>query len=160
VSVKRALYPGTFDPVTLGHLDIMKRASCIFDELTIGVAEAYHKTAYFDLEERRRMVAESVEGIANVSVKTFSGLLAQEFEAQKVNVVIRGLRAVSDFEYELMLALMNRKLNPHFETVFLMPSERYIYLHSSMVREMAELGADVSELVPPPVLDAFRRRRC
>lgn len=157
--MKRALYPGTFDPITFGHLDIIKRASQIFDDLTIGVAEAYHKTAYFDLAERRRMVAESVVGIENVRVKTFSGLLAQEFEAEKVNVVIRGLRAVSDFEYELMLALMNRKLNPHFETVFLMPSERYIYLHSSMVREMAELGADVSELVPPPVMDSFRRRK-
>jgi pantetheine-phosphate adenylyltransferase len=154
----KALYPGTFDPITNGHLDLIKRASDIFDQLTVAVAEAYHKEAMFDLEQRRRFVEQSVTDLDNVDVKTFSGLLAEEVKTLAVDVVIRGLRAVSDFEYELMLALMNRKLNPDFETVFLMPSGRYIYLNSSMVREIADLGGDVSGLVPQPVLDALKKK--
>jgi len=157
--LKKALYPGTFDPITNGHLDIIKRASKIFDELTIAVAAAHHKKALFSLKEREGLVETSVKGLSNVKVMTFSGLLADEFKSLSVDVVIRGLRAVSDFEYELMLALMNRKLEPAFETVFLMPSEPYIYLHSSMVREILELGGDVSELVPPPVLAAFAGKK-
>lgn len=154
----KALYPGTFDPITNGHLDLIQRASRIFDHLTVAVAEAYHKKAMFDLEQRRQFVELSVAEIDNVDVKTFSGLLANEVKTLSVDVVIRGLRAVSDFEYELMLALMNRKLNPDFETVFLMPSGRYIYLNSSMVREIADLGGDVSGLVPQPVLDALKNK--
>ncbi len=157
--MKKALYPGTFDPITNGHLDIIKRASRIFDHLTVTVAEAYHKKALFSLDERRRLVENSIGDLSNVAVRTFSGLLAEEFRNLEINVVIRGLRAVSDFEYELMLALMNRKLEPTFETVFLMPSEQYIYLHSSMVREMMQLGGDVSDLVPPPVLEAFTGKK-
>jgi pantetheine-phosphate adenylyltransferase len=153
--VRKALYPGTFDPITNGHLDIIQRASKIFDHLTVAVAEAHHKEAMFGLKERRRLVEESVADLDNVYVETFSGLLADEVRQHNVDVVIRGLRAVSDFEYELMLALMNRKLNPEFETVFMTPSEQYIYLHSSIVRELAELGGDVTEMVPPPVLKAF-----
>lgn len=154
--MKRALYPGTFDPITNGHLDIIVRASKIFDHLTVTVAEAYHKEAMFSLEDRKRLVKESVADLDNVYVETFSGLLADEVTRHDVDVVVRGLRAVSDFEYELMLALMNRKLNPNFETVFMTPSEQYIYLHSSIVRELAELGGDVSEMVPQPVLNAFK----
>jgi pantetheine-phosphate adenylyltransferase len=156
--VKKALYPGTFDPITNGHLDIIERASKIFDHLTVAVAEAHHKAAVFGLEDRRRLVEESVAGLKNVYVETFSGLLADEVSKHDVDVVIRGLRAVSDFEYELMLALMNRKLNPNFETVFMTPSEQYIYLHSSIVRELAELGGDISEMVPKPVLKAFEKK--
>ncbi len=155
----RALYPGTFDPVTNGHVDLIHRASGLFDELVIAVAEAKRKGAFFSMAERTRLVRACIGGLTNVRVTNFEGLLAEEFETQKVDVVIRGLRAVSDFEYELMLALMNRKLNARFETVFLMPSEQYIYLHSSLVREVFALGGDVSALVPPPVLAAFRRRR-
>jgi len=154
----RALYPGTFDPITNGHLDIIKRASTLFDHLTVAVAEAYHKQAMFGLEDRKRLIEESAAGIGNVDVETFSGLLVDEVRKLKIDVVIRGLRAVSDFEYELMLALMNRKLNPNFETVFMMPSEQYIYLHSSIVRELAELGGDVSAMVPDPVLRAFEKK--
>ena len=155
----KALYPGTFDPITNGHLDLIRRASRLFDELVIAVAEATHKDATFSLDERRALVEASVAGIDKVRVERFSGLLAEEFQRQGVDVVIRGLRAVSDFEYELMLALMNRKLNEDFETVFLMPSEQYIYLHSSLVREVFALGGDISTLVPPPVLEAFREKR-
>lgn len=153
----RAMYPGTFDPITNGHCDIIRRAGKIFDHLTIAVAESHHKEAVFNIEERRELVAASIRDLTNVEVTTFSGLLADEFKNHSIDVVIRGLRAVSDFEYELMLALMNRKLEPTFETVFLMPSEQYIYLHSSIVREMAELGGDISELVPAPVLSAFAK---
>ena len=155
--MRKALYPGTFDPITNGHLDIIQRASKIFDHLTVAVAEAHHKDAMFGLKDRRRLVEASVADLDNVYVETFTGLLADEVRNLKIDVVIRGLRALSDFEYELMLALMNRKLNPNFETVFMMPSEQYIYLHSSIVRELAELGGDVSEMVPAPVLKAFQK---
>jgi pantetheine-phosphate adenylyltransferase len=156
--VRKALYPGTFDPITNGHLDIIRRANGLFDHLTVAVAESYHKKAMFNLEERKRHIEIAVADLDNVYVETFSGLLADEVRRLDVEVVIRGLRAVSDFEYELMLALMNRKLNPDFETVFLMPSEQYIYLHSSIVRELGELGGDVSEMVPKSVLEAFRKK--
>jgi pantetheine-phosphate adenylyltransferase len=156
--LKRALYPGTFDPITNGHLDIIGRGSKLFDHLTVAVAEGHHKDALFDLKDRKQLIEKSVAQLKNVYVETFSGLLVDEVKRLEVDVVIRGLRAVSDFEYELMLALMNRKLNPNFETVFLMPSEQYIYLHSSIVRELAELGGDVSEMVPRPVLDAFKKK--
>jgi len=157
--VIKALYPGTFDPITNGHLDIINRASGLFDHLTVAVAEAHHKESMFTLEERKELIVASVAGIDDVDVQTFTGLLVDEVEKLSVDVVIRGLRAVSDFEYELMLALMNRKLNPDFETVFMMPSEQYIYLHSSIVRELAELGGDVTEMVPPAVLKAFKKGR-
>jgi len=157
--MKRALYPGTFDPITNGHLDVIRRAARLFEELVIAVAEARHKEAVFSLGERTHLIEASITGIDNVRVVSFSGLLAEEFVRQKVDVVIRGLRAVSDFEYELMLALMNRKLEAGFETVFLMPSEQYIYLHSSLVREVHALGGDISALVPPAVLEAFAKKR-
>lgn len=155
----RALYPGTFDPVTNGHIDLIHRASRLFDEIVVAVAESRHKDAFFSLAERTRLLKVCVAGVPNVSVTSFKGLLAEEFRKEKVDVVIRGLRAVSDFEYELMLALMNRKLDKRFETAFLMPSEQYIYLHSSLVREVFTLGGDVSALVPAPVLAALNRRR-
>ena len=157
--MSRALYPGTFDPVTNGHVDLIHRASRIFDEIVVAVAESRHKGAFFSLAERTRLARACVKDLRNVRVTSFRGLLADEFRREKVDVVIRGLRAVSDFEYELMLALMNRKLDRRFETVFLMPSEQYIYLHSSLVREVYTLGGDVSKLVPPAVLSALKRRR-
>lgn len=155
----RALYPGTFDPITKGHLDIIERASKLFDELIVSIASGVHKEAHFSLATRKRLVADSVKQMPGVSVTTFKGLLADQCERLSVDVVIRGLRAVSDFEYELMLALMNRKLNPGFETVFLMPSEQYIYLRSSLVKEIFSLGGDISRLVPPAVLKAFERSK-
>lgn len=154
-----AIYPGTFDPITNGHLDIIQRASRLCDVLYVAVAGKSHKGTLFPIAARKRFVAESTSEIANVKVIALSGLLAEQCKKLSVDVVIRGLRAVSDFEYEMMMALMNRKLYPGFETVFLMPSERYVYLHSSLVREVSALGGDVSDLVPEPVAKALRRKK-
>lgn len=148
---KLALYPGTFDPVTNGHVDLVRRAARIFDHVIVAVAKGIHKDPFLTLDERRQLLTEALEGIEGVEVVSFDGLLVEEFRARSVDVVIRGLRAVSDFEYELMIALINRKLHPQFETVFLMPSEQYIYLHSSLVREIYQLGGEISCLVPPCV---------
>ncbi len=148
---KVALYPGTFDPITNGHVDLVKRASKIFDRVIVAVAAGVHKSTFLTVEQRFEAARDSLVGIDGVEVVTFDGLLVEEFRKRKVDVVIRGLRAVSDFEYELMIALMNRKLDPGFETVFLMPSEQYIYLHSSLVKEIHRLGGDVSCLVPESV---------
>ncbi len=155
----KALYPGTFDPITNGHVDLIHRASRLFDELIVAVAASKRKGAFFTQAERTRLVKESIREVPNVRVVSFKGLLADEFAAQKVDVVVRGLRAVSDFEFEWMMALMNRKLNARFETAFLMPSEKYVYLHSSLVREVVALGGDVTHLVPEPVLAAFKAKR-
>jgi pantetheine-phosphate adenylyltransferase len=154
-----ALYPGTFDPITNGHLDIIERAAKLFDSLVVAVAPGTHKDATFSLTERKRLVADSTRGITNVEVIILEGLLAERCKEMAIDVVIRGLRAVSDFEYEMMMALMNRKLYPGFETLFLMPSARYVYLHSSTVREVFSLGGDVSDLVPEPVSKALRETR-
>jgi pantetheine-phosphate adenylyltransferase len=153
----KAMYPGTFDPITNGHVDIIRRASRLFDVLVVAVAEGVHKDTAFSLEERKRLVEESVRGMENVEVEILPGLLAKQCEKMSVDVVIRGLRAVSDFEYEMMMALMNRKLYEKFETIFLMPSEKYIYLHSSTVKEVFALGGDVSDFVPGAVDEALRR---
>ncbi len=157
--MKKALYPGTFDPITNGHLDIIERASNIFDSLIIAVARGVHKETHLPLVTRKQLVKSCTKGMKNVKVESFTGLLADQCKRLSVEVVIRGLRAVSDFEYELMMALMNRKLNPGFETIFMMPSEQYIYLHSSLVREIFELGGDISRLAPEPVQKALERRR-
>ncbi|MBN1163495.1 MAG: pantetheine-phosphate adenylyltransferase [Candidatus Krumholzibacteriota bacterium] len=156
---KIALYPGTFDPITNGHIDLVERVSRIFDEVIVAVAAGVHKAPLLNLEQRVVLVAESLKGMGSVSVISFAGLLVKEFEKRKVNVVIRGLRAVSDFEYELMINLMNRKLDPDFETVFLMPSEKYIYLHSSLVKEIYRLGGDIDCLVPPVVVQKLKEWR-
>jgi pantetheine-phosphate adenylyltransferase len=155
----KALYPGTFDPITNGHLDVIHRASRLFDTLIVAVAKGAHKRTDFSLTDRKKLVVECARGIKNVEVVTLPGLLAEQCERMSVDVVIRGLRALSDFEYEMMMALMNRKLYPKFETIFLMPSEQYIYLHSSTVKEVFNLGGNVADLVPEPVFKAFLRRR-
>lgn len=159
MDLKTALYPGTFDPITNGHVDLVERISRIFDQVIVAVAAGVHKSPFLSLEQRFQIVRESLEGMKKVEVVTFDGLLVDEFRNRKVNVVIRGLRAVSDFEYELMIALMNRKLDPEFETVFLMPDERYIYLHSSLVKELYRLGGDISCLVPETVVKRLEEWR-
>jgi len=151
MSLKTALYPGTFDPITNGHIDLVKRISHVFDRVIVAVAEGTHKNTLLTLQQRHEVARESLKECERVECVTFDGLLVDEFRKRKVDVVIRGLRAISDFEYELMIALMNRKLFPEFETVFLMPSEEYIYLHSSLVKEIYRMGGEIGCLVPEPV---------
>ena len=156
--MSRAIYPGTFDPVTLGHLDLMERALRIFDELVVAVSASPGKRPFFSLEERVGQVRTATGGVRNLEVVGFGGLLVDLVRAQRAGVLIKGLRALSDFEYEFQMALMNRKLDPDLETVFLMPSEKYTYLNSTVVKELASLGGDLGGLVPPVVEEALRRR--
>ncbi len=143
-----AVYPGSFDPVTYGHLDLIKRATDIFDEVIVAVAQNSHKKNLFSLEERVFMLKEATRGIKKIRVDSFDGLVIEYAKRKKVNVLIRGLRMISDFEYELQMALTNRRLNERIETVFLMPSEGYSFLSSTLLKEAASLGANVSSFVP------------
>ncbi|MCA1926823.1 MAG: pantetheine-phosphate adenylyltransferase [Calditerrivibrio sp.] len=147
----KAIYPGTFDPLTNGHVDIIERGSKMFSSLLVAIAENKRKKPLFSIAERVEMARESLVHIPNVRVEPFSNLMIHFMKENGINIVLRGLRAVSDFEFELQLALMNRKMYADCETVFLMPSSKYIFLSSSMVREIASLGGDVSCFVPSPV---------
>jgi pantetheine-phosphate adenylyltransferase len=149
--VVTAIYPGTFDPITNGHLDIIHRAAQLFEEVHVVVAINVRKTTLFTLEERMDLIAGCTRHLRNVHVSSFEGLTVDCLRRHRAKVVIRGLRAVSDFEYEFQMALMNKKLDPHCETVYLMPSEKYTYLNSSIIRELAALGGSVSEFVPRQV---------
>ena len=151
-----AIYPGTFDPITNGHLDIVQRASHIFDKIVICIAENVVKTPLFTIEERSELAKSSVAGRDHISVETFGGLLAEYARMHHATAIIRGLRAVKDFEYEFQMALMNKSLYPEVETIFLMPSERFTYVNSSIVREVARLGGDVTSYVPPNVAAALK----
>ena len=153
-----AIYPGTFDPITNGHLDIVQRASRIFDEIIILVAHNVSKTPLFDLEERVRLAGEATAGLSNVYVEPHGGLLASFAREREAVAIIRGLRAVKDFEYEFQMALMNKALYPEVETVFFMPSEKFTYVNSSIVREVARLGGNVTPHVPPVVAEALLAR--
>ena len=157
---KLAIYPGTFDPITNGHIDIVIRGAKIFDEIIIAVGENPHKKTLFSHNERVELVKEVVDqlGLSNITADHFSGLLADYMRRKKAIAVIRGLRALSDFEYEFQMALANRKIYPQFETVFLMPSEQFIYLSSSMVKEIAQNGGDISQFVPPVVEEALYKK--
>ncbi len=147
----KAVYPGTFDPLTRGHEDIVRRAAGVFSEVIVAVAENTSKRSTFTLAERVDMAAAVLADCPNVRVMAFSGLLMQFVREQGAKVVVRGLRAVSDFEYEFQLAGMNRKLYPEVETLFLTPAEQYMFISASLVREIAALGGDVSQFVPPLV---------
>lgn len=153
-----ALYPGTFDPVTLGHTDLIERAACLFDRVIVGVAASAGKLPAFTLEERVGLLRETVGGLGNVEILPFATLLAHFACSQGAQVIIRGLRAVSDFEYEVQLAGMNRRLAPDLETLFLTPAEQFTFISSSLVREIAALGGDVSPFVHPIVEAALQRR--
>jgi len=146
-----AVYPGSFDPITNGHLDIIARGLSVFDEVTIAILLNPEKQPLFTVEERLDIVRETYKGDARVKGDTFSGLLVDYAEKIGATVIVRGLRAISDFEYEFQMALMNRHLNPRIETVFMMPAESYSYLSSRLVKEVFQLGGDVRELVPPVV---------
>ena len=156
--MKIAIYPGSFDPFTNGHLDIVQRAIKLFDKVIVTIARNSSKNPMFGEEERLSLVKASVKNHRNVEVELFDGLLVDYAREKKATAIVRGLRAISDFEYELQMALMNRKLNDQFETVFLMPNEKYTYLDSSIVREIARLGGDVSDFVPPAVNKALRNK--
>jgi len=157
----RAIYPGTFDPITNGHLSLIERACHFFDELVVAVAINTDKGAFFEFEERIRLIEESIENKPcrkMVKVVGFDGLLAKLALEMKADAIVRGLRAVSDFEYEFQMALMNRKLARQVETVFLMPALSWVYLSSTIVKDVARHGGDISGLVPPPVKRAFEER--
>ena len=147
----RVVYPGTFDPLTRGHEDLVRRASLLFDAVILGVADSRTKRPFFTQQERIEMAREALTGVKNLSVVGFSGLLTDFVRQQNARVVLRGLRAVSDFEYEFQLAGMNRNLYPDVETIFLTPSEQHMFISATLVREIAILGGDVSKFVHPLV---------
>jgi pantetheine-phosphate adenylyltransferase len=153
--MRRAIYPGSFDPVTNGHLDVIGRALKLFDEVIVAVAHNDEKQALFSLEERLYLLRETVGKIDQVRIAHFTGLLVEFTKAEGAGAVIRGLRAISDFEFEFQMALMNRKLEAAVETIFLMPKEDYTYLSSRIIKEIARLGGDVSGFVPACVAKAL-----
>lgn len=156
--MRKAIYPGSFDPLTNGHLDVIQRAAKLFDRVVVAVASNEGKQPLFSLEERKRLVARSIEHLANVEVDGFDGLLVDYVERRKGDAIVRGLRAVSDFEFEFQLALMNRKLNERVETIFMMPKDTYTFLSSRIVKEIARLGGNVEDFVPKPVRAALNER--
>lgn len=153
--MRTAIYPGSFDPLTNGHLDVIQRAAKLFDRVVVAVARNESKHPLFTLEERRCMVERAVRPLPNVRADSFEGLLMDYAQRQSAQAVIRGLRAVSDFEFEFQLALMNRKLNERIETIFMMPKDTYTFLSSRIVKEIASLGGDVSAFVPAHVRTAL-----
>lgn len=146
-----AIYPGTFDPVTYGHVDLIERATQIFDKVIVAVAMNSHKKPLFSIEERFQMLKESTKGIKRIEIETFDGLVVDYAKSKGVHVLLRGLRMISDFEYEFQMALTNRRWAENIETVFLMPSEKYSFLSSTLLKEAASLGADISLFVPKSV---------
>lgn len=153
-----AVYPGTFDPITNGHTDLVRRAAQLFDRIVVGVAVKTAKKPFFSLDERVGLAEQVLADQENVEVSSFDGLLVEFAKSQQARVILRGLRAVSDFEFELQLAGMNRKLAPELQSLFMPPAEEYTFVSSSLVREVAALGGDVSEFVDPIVAAALRDR--
>jgi pantetheine-phosphate adenylyltransferase len=154
----RAVYPGTFDPITNGHEDLIQRASRLFSEVVVGVAHSQAKRPFFSLDERVSLAREVLQPYKNVTVLGFSGLLSEFVREQEATVIMRGLRAVSDFEYEFQLAGMNRRLAPGVETLFLTPSDKYLFLSATIVREIAVLGGDISAFVHPHTAERMREK--
>lgn len=155
MSKTRVIYPGTFDPITNGHVDIVNRASKMFDEVVIAIAIGHHKKPLFSLDERIELVKQSTKHLNNIEIVGFDGLLIDLFKQQNATAVVRGLRAISDFEYEFQLANMNRQLSAEYEVIFFTPAEQYSFISSTLVREIARLQGDVSKFVPPVVEQAF-----
>ncbi|MFZ0039175.1 MAG: pantetheine-phosphate adenylyltransferase [Candidatus Acidiferrales bacterium] len=153
-----AVYPGSFDPVTNGHLDLIERGSKIFQRLIVSVLRNQEKEPMFEIEERLEMLRQTTSAWPNVEVDAFNGLLADYARHKEARVILRGIRAVSDYEYELQMALMNRKLAPQVETVFMLPAEAYSFLSSRLVREVARLGGSLRGLVPPSVEERLKKR--
>jgi pantetheine-phosphate adenylyltransferase len=156
--MRKVIYPGTFDPVTYGHIDVIKRATELFDAVVVTVAINAGKAPLFSTEERVSMLKESLKEFTNVSVDSFDGLVVDHAKIFGAQAIIRGLRAVSDFEYEFQMALMNRKLAKNIATVFLMPHEKFTYLNSTIIRNLASLNSDVNDFVPPVVAEALKKK--
>ena len=154
--MKTAIYPGTFDPITYGHIDIIERACTLFDHVIVAIAQNPAKKPMFSVTERIQMIGKATDKISNVEVDAFEGLVVDYVLLKKATAMIRGLRAISDFEYELQMALMNRKLKDQIVTVFLMPHEKYIYLNSSIIKEVAAFVGDVTHLVPQHVCQSLK----
>lgn len=157
--MKIAIYPGTFDPLTHGHLDLIERASKLFSKLIVVVGENTSKKPLFDVNERVYMIEQSIKHLNNVSVDSNSELTVEYAKKHNVNILVRGVRAFADFEYEMQMALMNRKLDENIETVFLMPKNEYSYLNSSLIKGIADFDADIKNFVPPVVVKMFRQKR-
>jgi pantetheine-phosphate adenylyltransferase len=158
MTITRAVYPGTFDPITNGHEDLIQRASRLFDEVVVGVAHSQAKRPFFSLDERVKLARDVLAPYRNVTVLGFDGLLSEFVKEQSAMIILRGLRAVSDFEYEFQLAGMNRKLAPGVETLFLTPSDKYLFLSATIVREIAVLGGDIAEFVHPTTAQRMREK--
>ncbi len=156
--MRAVIYPGSFDPLTNGHLDLIQRAGKLFDLVVVAIAPNESKTPLFSLEERRSLVEQSVAQLPRVEVDTFEGLLVDYVQRRGGHAVLRGLRAVSDFEFEFQLALMNRKLNERIETIFMMPKESYTFLSSRVIKEVARLGGEIGCFVPEPVRQALKEK--
>ena len=156
--MRRAIYPGSFDPITAGHLDVIHRAARLFDEVIVAVAYNDQKKSMFTADERMALIRENTASVGNIRVASFDGLLVEFARRENAAAVVRGLRAVSDFEFEFQMALMNRKLEPAIETIFLTPREEYTYLSSRIVKEIARLGGNVEAFVPPSVVRALREK--
>jgi pantetheine-phosphate adenylyltransferase len=156
--MRTVIYPGSFDPLTNGHLDVVQRAAKLFDRVIVAVAKNEGKRPLFPLTERRALVTQAVKHLPNVTTDTFDGLLVEYVASKNAQAIVRGLRAVSDFEFEFQLALMNRKLDESIETLFMMPKDTYTFLSSGIVKEIARLGGDVSPFVPPHVQTALRKK--
>ena len=154
----RAIYPGNFDPITYGHIDIINRAVKIFDEVIIAVSSSSQKQTLFTPAERANMIKKSIKGLGNAKIEIFDGLIVNYAKKKKASIILRGLRMISDFEYEFQMALTNRKLNPSVETIFMMPAESYSYLSSKLIKETASLGADLKGFVPAFVGAALKKR--
>lgn len=151
-----AVYPGTFDPITFGHIDLVERAARMFDKVIVAIAVSSNKKPVFSLQERVELAQQTLNRYSNVEILGFDTLLTGFMKQHKANIILRGLRAVSDFDYEFQLAGMNRQLEPKIETLFLMPGEKYSYISSSFVREIAALGGDVTQFVPENVVNALK----
>jgi pantetheine-phosphate adenylyltransferase len=156
--VRRAIYPGSFDPITNGHLDVIQRAAKLFDEVIVAVAFNEQKSSLFPVDERVALIHGASAAVPNIRIVRFDGLLVDFARQQGASAVVRGLRAISDFEFEFQMALMNRKLEPEIETIFMMPAEKYTYISSRIVKEIARLGGDVTAFVPASVAEALQSR--
>lgn len=154
----RAVYPGSFDPITNGHLDIIRRASKVFDKIIVVIAKNSRKKSFFSMEEKIDMIEYVTKGIGGIEVQAFDGLLVDCVRSNHANVILRGMRAISDFEYESQFALINKKMAPEIETVFMVTSTRYSYLNSSIVKEIASLNGCISDLVPDYVAEKLKKK--